>query len=247
MDELNLCKSDGSVKSKEEFIKDANQFYDEIIEEIKTDHSPPSLMELVTCPENQTDVETAIENLDYYERKIYIFSEILQEDAIYIHKRIAFYNKIDNSENIPKEKRKPIKIYINSFGGDLDAGFSIISSIKTSKTPVYTYNIGRAWSSAFFILISGHKRFGVPYSSYLFHEGSCSNAQDAHKYLDHAKFYIYQLQEIKKLVLENTEINEEEYDNHVKDDWWLSTDEAYMYNIIDDIIEDINYEEEENG
>ena len=55
------------------------------------------------------------------------------------------------------------------------------------------------------------------------------------------------MQEIKKLVLENTEINEEEYDSHVKDDWWFSTDEAYMYNIIDDIIEDINYEEEENG
>jgi hypothetical protein len=29
-------------------------------------------MELVTCPENQTDVANAIKNFDYYERKIYI-------------------------------------------------------------------------------------------------------------------------------------------------------------------------------
>lgn len=247
MDELNLCKSDGSVKSKEEFMQDADQFYDEIIEEIKADHSPPSLMELVTCPENQTDVANAIKNFDYYERKIYLQSEIFTQDATEIHQLISFYNKMDAMENIPPENRRPIKIYIDSPGGDLDAGFSIIASIKTSKTPIYTYNIGRAWSCGFFILISGHKRFGVPYSSYLFHEGNCCNAQDAHKYLDHARFYSYQLQQIKRIVLQNTEINESEYNEHIKDDWWLSVDEAYLYNAIDEIIDDINYEEEYNG
>lgn len=244
MDELNLCKPDGSVKSKEEFIKDADQFYDDIIEEIKADHEPPSLMELVTCPENQTDVANALENFDYYERKIYITAEILQEDAANIHQLISFYNRMDNLESVPIEKRRPIKIYIDSPGGELDAGFSIISSIKTSKTPVYTYNIGRAWSCAFFILITGHKRFGVPYSSYLFHEGACGNIQDAHKYIAHTNFYIHQLKMLKNIVLENTEINEEEYDSHIKDDWWLSVDEAYLYNVIDEIINDITQEEE---
>jgi ATP-dependent protease ClpP protease subunit len=49
---------------------------------------------------------------------------------------------------------------------------------------------------------------------------------------------------LKDIVLKNTEINEEEYESHIKDDWWLSTDEAYLYNVIDEIIDDITQEEE---
>ena len=80
--------------------------------------------------------------------------------------------------------------------------------------------------------------------SYLFHEGACGNVQDAHKYIAHTNFYIHQLKMLKDIVLKNTEINEEEYESHIKDDWWLSTDEAYLYNVIDEIIDDITQEEE---
>lgn len=244
---IDIFNSDGSLKSKEQFTKDVSELYDEIAKEVNEEkchcHEAPSFLDLITAPELQTDVENAIENFHFYTRCIYLRGDITPEDADIIHSQIYFYNKIDRMEGVDLEDRMPIKIYIDSIGGDLDACFSIISSIKTSITPVYTYNIGRAWSSAFFILICGHRRFGVPNSTYLFHEGSCGNLQDAHKYLNHAEFYARQLKHLRKIVLDNTEITEQEYDDHIKDDWWLDVNEAYIYDIIDEIISDILQED----
>ena len=72
---------------------------------------------------------------------------------------IRFFNKQDDEDNIPIEERKPIKIFIDSPGGDLVATFTMINAIKLSKTPVYTINIGAAYSGGFFIFLAGHKRF----------------------------------------------------------------------------------------
>lgn len=244
---LNIFNEDGTIKTKEQFVEESSKLYDEVSEEIKEDkcncHREISLFELVSDPECQTDVANALDNFEYYTRTFYLEGIIDIPKATAIHRLINFYNKIDASEGIPLNERSPIKIYINSEGGDLDAGFSIISSIKLSATPVYTYNIGRAWSCGFFILIAGHKRFGVPHSTYLFHEGCCGNMQDAHKYINHTNFYIRQLKDLKKIVLDNTEITEEEYNEHIKDDWWLDADEAYMYDVIDEIIGDILQED----
>lgn len=245
---LDIFNEDGSLKSKEEFIEETSKLYDEITKTIQEDKchcnkEDLSLFDLVSDPECQTDVRNALDNFEYYTRTIYLEGEISIAKATAVHRLITFYNKIDSTENVPVENRTPIKIYLNSEGGDLDAGFSIISSIKLSATPVYTYNIGRAWSCAFFILIAGDKRFGVPHSTYLFHEGSCGNMQDAHKYINHTNFYVRQLKDLRKIVLDNTQITEEEYDSHIKDDWWLDADEAYMYDIIDEIIDNILQEE----
>lgn len=248
MGKIEIFNSDGSLKSKEQFAEDVLNVYDEIAKEVSEDnhchcHEIPSFFDLITAPELQTDVENVFENFHFYNRCIYLRGDITHEDADIIHSQIYFYNKMDAMDGVPAEERAPIKIYIDSLGGDLDAGFSIISSIKTSTTPVYTYNIGRAWSYAFFILVCGHRRFGVQNSTYLFHEGSCGNLQDAHKYLNHAQFYARQLKGLRKIVLDNTQITEQEYDDHIKDDWWLDANEAYLYDVIDEIITDILQED----
>ena len=69
--------------------------------------------------------------------------------------------------NISIEQRKPIRLLFYSHGGDLDVNFSLIDTIKLSKTPIYGYNIGLAESAACFIYMSCHKRYTLPNASLL--------------------------------------------------------------------------------
>lgn len=152
-----------------------------------------------------------------------------------VNSYIQFFNRVDQEENIDVNKRTPIKIYIDSNGGSLEACFTIIDAIKMSKTPVWTINIGKAYSAGFFIFITGHKRFAYPNSSFLFHEGSTGIHQDANKFKNFAEFYKQQLEQLRAITLENTKITPEEYDEHIKDDWWFNVIEAINHGVADKV------------
>jgi len=164
-------------------------------------------------------------------------AEIDEDTGDVVEAIIRYWNEIDNEQNIPQEKRNPIKLYINSPGGSLYATFTMIDAIKMSKTPVYTINTGMAFSGGFLTFISGHKRFAYPNATFLFHEGSTGGGiQDAGKFRNYAAFYEKMLEKIKKITLGHTKISEEEYTKHKLDDWWLCADEALELGICDEII-----------
>lgn len=154
---------------------------------------------------------------------------------------IRFFNRQDEQDGIPVEERVPIKIYIDSPGGDLIATFTMINSIRMSKTPVWTINIGAAYSGGFFTFIAGHKRFAYPLASFLFHEGSTGTSGDAGKFRNFADFYKKELDNLKKVVLEYTDITEEDYEKHINDDWWFTAEEALEYGICDEITKELIY------
>lgn len=234
--ELAIFKDNGDLKSKEDFLKEVEEFYDEAAELNTEKDLCQSAFDIITDPESLIDVEATIENFDFRERSIFIVEEIEQHHANSVFEMINFWNTIDEYDDVPDEERIPIKIYINSPGGDLNAVFSIISSIKASRTPVHTVTFGTGYSGGFFIGISGHKRYGFPYSSYMFHEGSVMDGGDSHKFLQNVDFYKKQMKRLKNIVVDNTKITSEQYDEHKKDDWFFDAEEAIQNGVIDEII-----------
>ena len=168
-------------------------------------------------------------------RELYI-GEIASDMADAINMLIRFWNRLDDEEDIPVEEREPIKMYIDSPGGELVASFTIINSIELSKTPVWTINVGSAYSGGFFIFITGHKRFAYPLSSFLYHEGSTIVFGDAHKFRNHADFYKKQMDQLKAHTLKYTKLTEEDYEKILKDDYWLTAEEAVEVGIVDEIL-----------
>ena len=148
---------------------------------------------------------------------------------------IRFWNKYDDKRNIPIENRKPIKIYIDSTGGCLSDTFTMIDAIKLSKTPVWTICTGAAYSGGFFTFIAGHRRFAYDHASFLYHEGATATGADAGKFRNYAEFYQKELEQLKEVTLKYTKITPEEYKEHIKDDWWMTADEALKYGVCDEI------------
>ena len=155
-----------------------------------------------------------------------------------IDSMIRFWNRRDEEEGLNIEERKPIKIYIDSCGGSLTDAFTIIDSIRMSKTPVITIATGCAYSAGFFIFISGHKRIAYPHASFLYHEGSATNGGTAGQFRNFADFYDIQLTQLKQIVLDYTDIDEDEYNKHKKDDWWMTAEDAINYGMADKIAEE---------
>ena len=156
-----------------------------------------------------------------------------------INNLIRYWNLIDDKNNIPVEERQPIKLYIDSNGGDLVQTFIMIASIRLSKTPVWTIGMGAVYSGGFFTFISGHRRIAYPSSSYLYHEGSTGTFGDAGKFRNYACFYEKQMAALKAHTLKFTDIDEHTYDLHIKDDWWMTAEEAIQYGICDEIATEI--------
>ena len=178
------------------------------------------------------DVSAAYDAID----RVLFLADVTEEIAEAICHLIRMWNTID--KDIKPEERKPIKIYIDSHGGDVCAGFIIIDAIKLSKTPIYTINMGKAYSMGLCVFVAGHKRYAYENSSFLFHEGSGGMIGDANKFKNFSKFYENLLEKLKKFLLENTKMTPELYKEKDRDDWWFFADEAIEYGFCDEILEE---------
>ena len=167
------------------------------------------------------------------DRKFYLDGEIGQATMM-LQRLIILCNKED--VGIPVEKRKPIILYIMSYGGDLDYMYMLIDTINLSQTPIYTVNIGVAVSAASLIFMSGHKRFMTPFSKVLIHEGSAKLEGDAVKVMDASEDYKKSLKQMKEFIMAKTEIPKQLLFKKRSNDWTLTADECLTYKVCDRII-----------
>lgn len=165
-------------------------------------------------------------------REIYI-DTITPQVANRIEKVIRFWNSIDDDSTVEVMDRQPIKIYINSKGGLLEAAFTIIDAIKLSKTPVYTINTGTVSKEAFYIFLAGINRFSYPRASF-FYKREESFYGIMEEEANYEAFYQKQMEELKQMILERTKISEQEYDK--KSTMWLTAEQAYESRICTEVL-----------
>lgn len=178
------------------------------------------------------------------ERNIFFNKQVDQASIGTILQQIVNINDEDDAHeqlallNNSTYERKPIKIYIDSYGGMVYQILGLISIIETSKTPIYTILTGCAMSCGFLLLISGHKRFAYKYSTGLYHQVSSAafgKIQEMEERIEETR----RLQDIiEKITLEKTKISKSRLDKSKKDkeDWFIPSDELVSLGIVDEII-----------
>lgn len=179
---------------------------------------------------------------EYYRNETYRIlwiDDAIDDSSLYITNKIFYYNRVD--KDIPVEKRKPIKIFINTTGGAVHIMWSIIRAIEISKTPVWTVNWSSALSAGGQILAAGHKRFAMPGSTVLIHSGSCTYSGTAEQAESAKKYYDALIKKADDFLLSKTKIDQKTMKKKAPFDWYLSDEEALQYGIVDKIID--NFEE----
>lgn len=132
----------------------------------------------------------------------------------------------------------PIILHINSDGGSVDSGMSIINTINNSIVPVIAVVDRKAYSMAFILTIACDERYGFKYSKFMNHEGSSWNAGSLVEQKRRVKNYEAENKEIDKLIIEKTLIEEHQLQDQYEKcfDWYMNAVEAYDNGVIDGII-----------
>ena len=132
---------------------------------------------------------------------------------------------------------KPIYVYIDSPGGDADAGFAIFDMIRFVKPPVYTIGMGLVASAGAIILLAASKerRLGLPNSRYLIHQPLSGMRGVATDIEIHAKELEKMRVKINKLSAEETNADEKKAAKDTDRDCWLDSTEALEYGLISKI------------
>ena len=133
---------------------------------------------------------------------------------------------------------KPIYVYIDSPGGDVDAGFAIFDMIRFIKPPVYTIGMGLVASAGALILLAAPKnyRLGLPNSHYLIHQPLSGIKGVATDIEIHAKEIEKIRVKINALIAEETGKDVADVAKNTDRDYWLSADEAVNYGLILQVI-----------
>ena len=137
------------------------------------------------------------------------------------------------------ESQDPIKVFINSPGGDVDAGFAIYDMVRFVSCPVIMIGMGLVASAASLVLLAvpAERRVALPNSSYLIHQPLSEMKGNATDIEIHA----LQLEKVKaklnSIISEATGTDLETVAADTDRDHWLNAEEARNYGLVSRIVE----------
>lgn len=176
---------------------------------------------------------------DRENRTFYIDYEIDECYSLVELAKIIIQMNIDEKD-IEKEDLKPIRLFIHSYGGDLEQANFFCDLVQSSRIPIITIAMGVAMSAGFLIFLSGHKRYAFKHSQLMVHSGSAAFQGTAEQIEEAQKNYKKQIEAMKTYILEKTEIDEKTFNKNKNKDWYLTSNEMLNYKVIDEVITDLS-------
>lgn len=186
-------------------------------------------------------VPMVIEKTNMGERAYDIYSRLLKERIVFLGGPID-----DTVANLviaqllfleAEDPKKDIYLYINSPGGSVSAGLAILDTMNHVKPDIATVTVGIAASAAAVILSAGKKgkRFALPNSEVMIHqvmggvEGQATDIEIAAKHILRTK------ENLNKILSKNTGKTLAQVTADAERDYWMTSEEAKKYGIIDEI------------
>jgi ATP-dependent Clp protease, protease subunit len=170
-----------------------------------------------TDDEDDEDEGTVNKLLEVRNNNIYFYDSINNQSTLNLN--IAL-NKLIETHLIFAIQNDcepiPIKLHLNSPGGEIVGAFCIVDTICASKVPIHTIIEGEVASAATLISVVGHKRFINKNAHMLIHQiraGFFGKMDDCTDEMSNIRRYSKKL---KKIYLKHTTLTEEKLEKMLK-------------------------------
>ena len=187
-------------------------------------------------------VPIVVEQTNRGERSYDIFSRLLKDRIIFLGEEV---NDVTASLIVAQmlflehdDPEKDIKFYINSPGGSVTAGLAIYDTMQHVKCDVSTICVGLAASMGAFLLSSGQKgkRYSLPNSQILIHQPLGGVQGQATDIKIHTEWLLKIKDKLNNILAQNTGQPLSVIEKDVERDFFMSSDEAMKYGIVDSVM-----------
>jgi len=189
-------------------------------------------------------IPMVIEQTSRGERAFDIYSRLLKDRIVFIGSPID-----DETANLliaqllfleSEDPDKDINFYINSPGGKVSAGMAIYDTMQYIKPDIATVCIGLAASMGAFLLAAGTKgkRFSLPHSRIMIHQPMGGTQGQASDIAIQAQEILKMKETLNQLLAKHTGKPIEQVQTDTDRDFYMSSEEAKEYGIIDHVIRD---------
>lgn len=136
------------------------------------------------------------------------------------------------------DAKKPIRVFVNSPGGSVDAGFAIYDVFRFVRAPLYTVCAGLAASAATIILLGAAKdrRYSLPNTRFLLHQPSTGMQGTASDVAIGAKEILKLRAKVNEILAAETGQSLDRIAEDTHRDYWMSADEAKEYGLITHVV-----------
>lgn len=137
-----------------------------------------------------------------------------------------------------EDPEKEIYMYINSPGGVVTSGMAIYDTMQYISAPVATLCLGQAASMASLLLCAGEKgmRYALPHSRILIHQPLGGAQGQASDISIHAKEILRMKDELNGILAQHTGQSIEKITADTDRDYFMSSEEALEYGLIDKVM-----------
>ena len=183
-----------------------------------------------------------VEQTSRGERAFDIYSRLLSERIIFlgtpVDDQIANLIVAQLLHLESEDPDKDISLYINSPGGSVYAGLAIYDTMNFIKPDVQTICVGIAMSMGALLLTGGAKgkRMSLPNSKILIHQVSSGFQGQATDIEIHAREVIDLRRKLDEIIADKTGQDIAKVKQDTERDYFMSSDEAKEYGIIDRVI-----------
>lgn len=138
-----------------------------------------------------------------------------------------------------QERKSPIDLYVNSPGGSVTDGMSIIDTMRGIAAPVRTVCVGLAASMAAWIVAAGERgsRSASPNAEVMLHQANGGVAGPTADVQIYARNMARRQERLISLMSEWTGQGVERVRQDLERDHFLTAEEAVVYGIVDQILE----------
>jgi ATP-dependent Clp endopeptidase proteolytic subunit ClpP len=180
--------------------------------------------------------EVVVSEVKVLNNNIYFYCEVSKETILDLNFHIEdLSNKLMIMSIQNGIDPIPIKLHIQSDGGEVFSAFSAVDTIKNCKVPVHTYIEGCAASAATIISVAGHQRFITKNSHMLIHQISSGFWGKMNEIEDEMKNLALITKYVMNIYKENTNLTMKQMKEIFKKDLWMPSEECLKMGLVDEI------------
>lgn len=171
------------------------------------------------------------------DRSIFIYENVTKEMASVFCALLIYFDSKNND---------PIKVFVNSNGGDVSAMLQIYDTMQMIKSPINTICLSKAYSAGSIILVAGTKgmRQCLPHADVMLHGIQIVfpivPEHDSKKSESYLKFITDMNENLIRILSKHTGQSISKIREDCKRDLFLDSNQAIKYGIVDSILENFN-------